>query len=66
MRLTLILAALLTLTGCTGNGPPPETPYGTSIVKIDGCEYIRCMATPTLCTLTHKGNYSNPIHWVKK
>lgn len=42
--------------------PLPGYPAGTTVVRIDGCQYLEG-GTYNNFTRTHKGNCDNPIHY---
>lgn len=68
-----LLAAVFLLSSCKHSPSHPKDPREVSIDKyqvkvIDGCEYLEysyfMYSQVGLYSLTHKGNCTNPIHYV--
>jgi prepilin-type N-terminal cleavage/methylation domain-containing protein len=60
-----IIFILVVITLPAFKNTPAGYPAGTSITRIDGCEYIESGIFDNF-TRTHKGNCDNPIHFQNK
>jgi len=60
-RVFIVPIVCFFLVGCSQKSLQDEL-NETSIIKLDGCEYLACRTHAGWMVYTHKGDCSNPIH----